>query len=73
MDRFMQVLQNFQKPSFKNCMYSKLTYFIYHNLVLFSKKNYKQQAWCLLFYQNYSLALHTVEIFCNSILRNHWT
>ena len=54
-------------------MYSKLTYFIYHNLVLFSKKNYKKQAWCLLFYQNDSLALHTVEIFCNSILRNHWT
>ena len=26
-----------------------------------------------MFYQNYSLALHTVEIFCNLILRNHWT
>ena len=29
-----------------------------------------------MFYQNHSdhsLALDTVEIFCNSILRNHWT
>ena len=26
-----------------------------------------------MFYQNHSLALHKVEIFCNLILRNHWT
>ena len=26
-----------------------------------------------MFYQNHLLALHTVEIFCNWILRNHWT
>ena len=26
-----------------------------------------------MFYQNHSLVLHTVEIFCNLILRNHWT
>ena len=44
---------------------------IYDNLILFSKKNDKNQA--QIFYQNYSLALHTVEIFCNLILRNHWT
>ena len=24
------------------------------------------------FYQNHPLALHTVEVFCNLILRNHW-
>ena len=26
-----------------------------------------------MFYQNQSLVLHPVEIFCNLILRNHWT
>ena len=26
-----------------------------------------------MFYQNHSLALYTFEIFCNLILRNHWT
>ena len=48
-----------------------LTNFLHHNLILFSEKNYKKQA--QMFYQNYSLALHTVKIFCNLILRNHWT
>ena len=52
-------------------MYLKLSYFLYHNLILFSEKNYKKQV--QMFYQNYSLALHTVKIFCNLILRNHWT
>ena len=37
--------------------------------MLFSEKNYKKQAQML--DQNHLLALHTVEIFCNSILRNH--
>ena len=49
----------------------KLTYFLYHNLILFSGKNCKKQAQML--YQNHSLALHTVEIFCNIILTSHWT
>ena len=35
-----------------------------------SDRNYKEQA--QMFQQNHSLALHTVEIFCNLILRNHW-
>ena len=26
-----------------------------------------------MFYQNHSLALHKIMIFCNLILRNHWT
>ena len=26
-----------------------------------------------MFYRNHLLALRTVEIFCNLILRNHWT
>ena len=34
-----------------------------HNLILFPEKNCKKQA--QMFYQNNSLALHTVEIFCN--------
>ena len=46
-------------------------HFLSHNLVLFSENNYKKQA--QFFYQNHSLVLHTVEIFCNLILRNHWT
>ena len=36
--------------------------------LLFSERNYKKQA--QMFYQNNLLALHTVEIFCNLILRN---
>ena len=43
----------------------KLACFLYHKLILFSQKNYKKQA--QMFYQNHSLALYTVEIFCNSI------
>ena len=31
-------------------MYLKLTYFLYHNLILFSEKNYKKQAQMLLRY-----------------------
>ena len=50
-------------------MYVKLTYFLHHNLILFSQ-NYKKQA--QVFYQNRSLVLHMVEIFCNLILRNRW-
>ena len=40
---------------------------------IFRKKKYKKQA--QMFYQNHSLALHTLEIFCNLILRNYstWT
>ena len=52
-------------------MYLKLTYFLYHNLILFSEMNHKRQA--QMFYQNHSLLLHKVDIFCNLILRNHWT
>ena len=37
--------------------------FFGHNLISFSEKNYKKQA--QMFYQNHSLALHTVEIFYN--------
>ena len=48
-------------------MYLKLSYFLYHNLILFSEKNYKKQT--QIFYQNYSTMLYTVDIFCNSILR----
>ena len=48
----------------------KLAYFLYHNLILFSERNYKIQA--QIFYQNHSLALHTAEILYNLILRNHW-
>ena len=50
--------------SFEKCMHSKLTYFLYHNLTLFLEK---------MFYQNHSLALHTVKIFFNLTLSNHWT
>ena len=50
-------------------MYVKLTYFLHHNLILFWQ-NYKKQA--QVFYQNRSLVLHMVEIFCNLILRNRW-
>ena len=35
------------------------------------RKNYKKQA--QMFYQNHSLALHTVKIFFNLTLSNHWT
>ena len=41
-------------------------YFLYHNLILFSEKHAQ------MFYQKHSLVLHTVEIFCNLTLRNHW-
>ena len=53
MDIFLQVLQlslnSMSKSeyilgqktcSFKNCMYLKLAYFLYHNLIFFSGKNY---------------------------------
>ena len=50
-------------------MYLKLKYFLYHKLKLFSEKNYKKLAQIF----NHSLALLTEEIFCNLILRNHWT
>ena len=53
------------------CLYLKLTYFIYDSIILFSEKNYKKQAQMV--YQNHLLVLRTVEIFCNLILRNHWT
>ena len=43
-------------------------YFLYHNLILFSQENYKKQT--QMFYQNHSLALHAVEIFCNLILKS---
>ena len=52
-------------------MYLKLRYFLYHNLILFPEKKYKNQA--QIFYQNYPLALHTAELFCDLILRNYWT
>ena len=53
-------------------MHLKLMFFIYHNLILFSEKNYQKQA--QIFYQNNSLALHTsFEIFCSLILKNHWS
>ena len=52
-------------------MYLKLTYFLDHSLILFSENNHKKQTQIL--YQNDLLVLHTVEIFCNLILRNHWT
>ena len=42
---------------------------IFDNLILFSESNHKKQV--QYFYQNYSFVLHTVEIFCNLILRNH--
>ena len=51
-------------------MYLELTHFLCQNLMLFSEKNYKKQA--QMFYQNHSFALHTVETFCNLILRNNW-
>ena len=50
-------------------MYLKLTYLLYQNLKLFSEKNYKKQTQIF----NHSLALLAVKIFCNLILRNHWT
>ena len=57
--------------SFVNCIYSKVRYCPYHNSNLFSEKIDKKET--QVFYQNHSLALHTVEIFCNLILENHWT
>ena len=57
--------------SFVNCIYSKVRYCPYHNSNLFSEKIDKKET--QVFYQNHSLALHTVEIFCNLIFRNHWT
>ena len=56
---------SYTTSSLENCMYLKLTYFLYQNLSLFSEKNYKKQV--QMFY--------TIEIFCNLILRNHlaWT
>ena len=58
---------------FENCMYLELTWYRYHYLILFLQKNYKKEA--QMFYQNHSLALHTVavDIFCKPIFRNHWT
>ena len=47
-------------------MYFKLTYFLYHNFISFSEKNDKKQE--QMFYQNHSLALHTLEIFFNVAL-----
>ena len=54
-------------------MYLELKWYRYHYLILFSQKNYKKEA--QMFYQNHSLALHTVavDIFCKPIFRNHWT
>ena len=52
-------------------MFLKSTYFLCHNVILFSEKNYKNET--QIFYQNHSLVLHTAEIFCNLILRNHWS
>ena len=50
----------------------KINRSLYHNLILFSEKIYKRQV--EMFYQNHSLTLHTVETFCNLILRNlTWT
>ena len=48
----------------------KLMYFLYHNLILFSEKNYKKQV--QMFYQNNSLGLQTAK-FCSLILRNYRT
>ena len=48
-------------------MHLKLPYFLHHNLIRFSEKNYKKQA--QMFYQNHSLTLYAVQIFCNLILR----
>ena len=39
------------------------------NLILLLEKNYKKQT--QMFYQNHSLELDTVDIFCNLVLRNH--
>ena len=50
-------------------MYLKLTNFLYHSLILCSEKNFKKHA--QISYQNHSLALPTVETFCNLILRNN--
>ena len=47
-----------------------LKYFLNINLILFLEKNYKEQA--QMFYQNHSLSLHWVEIFCNSVFKNRW-
>ena len=44
---------------------------LYHKLILISEENYRKQA--QMFNQNHSLALHTVEIFCNLLLKNYWT
>ena len=44
-----------QTTSFENSMYLKLTYFLYHNLILFSENTYKKEA--QMCYQNHSLAL----------------
>ena len=54
-----------------NYMYLKSTCFLYPILILFSEKNHKKQA--QMFCQNHSIALHTVQIFRNFILRNHCT
>ena len=81
MDIFLSVLQNFpdtavfktisKKPSsFGKCMYLKLTFFLYHNLILFSERIIDQAQ---MFSQNHSFVLHTIGISCNLTLRNHWT
>ena len=41
-------------------MYLKLSYSFYHNLILFSQKNYKKQA--EMFYQNHSLTYFAIEL-----------
>ena len=40
-------------------------------IILFSDKNYEKQV--QMFYQNHSLVLHTIDIFCNLILKNYVT
>ena len=51
----------FQTSSFENYTYFIWTYFDYH------KNKHK------VLYQNHWLALYTVEMFGNFILRNHWS
>ena len=36
----------------ENCMYLKLTYFLFHNLKLFSEKSYKKQAQVLIIHES---------------------
>ena len=48
-------------------MYLKLSYFLCHKLILLLEKNSKKEE--QIFYQNHSLMLYIVEIFCSSILK----